>query len=190
MIVLRSPISRRRALRRLHAHAGQHCTKPERSHGQHRDLAQRIVPAKIDENDVDDVRAAAPGLCIRHVISRDGVVRPRQHGERHDRHAGPRSDRKYPVAQPARSGTLLGWPRRQIPQTHEQKHDRHNFDGELRERQIGCIEAQERQRHDRSRDTQKDHRQQAGCAAGTLSNTHRIRGRRRPPQTPHRQAAP
>ena len=50
---------------------GRHC--------QHCDLSQRIETAKVDENDVDDVGAAAAWYGIGEMVAGYGVERAREH---------------------------------------------------------------------------------------------------------------
>jgi hypothetical protein len=49
------------------------------NHRQHGDFSERIETAKIDQDDIDDVGAAAAGNCLLQIESRDGLERRGKH---------------------------------------------------------------------------------------------------------------
>jgi hypothetical protein len=78
----------------------------ERDHRQHGDFAEGIKTTKIDQDDIDDVGAAAAGKRLLQIEARDGLERGREHlqGDQPQTTAG--EQRQQEVAgQPA--GTAL-----------------------------------------------------------------------------------
>src|SRR5690606_25930144 len=77
----------------------------QRHDAEHRDLAERIEAAEIDEQDVDDIASASLQIGVLEEVCSDTVSRvARHHRVGNEADAGPGQQRQHQVAQAAKTG--------------------------------------------------------------------------------------
>ena len=117
----------------------------DRRNPEHDDFAERVEAAKIDEDNIDNIAAAARRLGLGKVIAGNRVEIPRHDrvGEAADPDPG---EPRHAGVQPARSARRLIAHARQQVQREQQQDRRDDIDRDLGQRQIGrgnCMKASE-----------------------------------------------
>ena len=136
----------KRGEQRIH----QQCRRAE-----HGDFAQRVEPAKVDQDHIDDVGSAAVGQRLLQIERRDRREGSREHrvrdaGDANARDAG--QARVAPLPAPAGfRGRLL---RKEMQHDHHQRNGR-DLDQQLRQRQV-----RRRERHEQEADREPGRAQQ------------------------------
>ena len=115
---------------------------------EHRDLAESVVAAEIDQDDVHDVRAAAERHALLEEVPGDRLERARHRRQREPGHADPDEPGEDRIARRGAAATTRpGWSR-QPRERHQHQDGRDHLDDELGQGEIRRGEVQERERHD------------------------------------------
>ena len=134
---------------------------------QHRDLAEGVPGAHVDECDIDDVLAVAElvGEFVPPVADRGGGARTAGH-QRHERHGGADEQRHQHPPPAGRAQRTVGEVARQFADDQHEDDEADRLDEHLGEREVGCARHHEHQREAVTGDAGEQHRAQPSAGGG------------------------
>ena len=154
-------LAERVALRPLDAEPVEQREHADGGNAEHRDLAEGVVAAEVDQDHVHRIRPAALRLRLLEEVPADRVVVTRQHEPGQPGHAAAARRGEPGIAPASRRTRLARRDLRQERQAHQQQHGGDDVDRELRHREVGRREADKRQRGDEADAAGENHRHEA-----------------------------